>query len=239
MITKKMRIKSILNYIGSVISWTLFSILIICAAFLLYYFVSWKLYEATGSKYKPFFSVYTIVSPSMVPTINVYDVIINKTVKKPTDVKVSDIITFESTGVLSHGLTVTHRVQDIYYDESASDYEYVTKGDNNPIKDDTPASYSNLIGKVVLKIPGLGNVQRFVWSKIGWLVVVIIPALVIIIQDIMKLIKKEISVLGLGLLKTFFSNIPSFNSELAYNPSLVKSTGRIFVGLFMDSLAFL
>ena len=39
MITKKMRIKSILNYIGSVISWTLFSILIICAAFLLYYFV--------------------------------------------------------------------------------------------------------------------------------------------------------------------------------------------------------
>ena len=126
MITKKMRIKSILNYIGSVISWTLFSILIICAAFLLYYFVSLKLYEAKGSKYKPFFSVYTIVSPSMVPTINVYDVIINKTVKKPTDVKVSDIITFESTGVLSHGLTVTHRVQDIYYDESASDYEYVT-----------------------------------------------------------------------------------------------------------------
>ena len=182
MITKKMRIKSILNYIGSVISWTLFSILIICAAFLLYYFVSLKLYEAKGSKYKPFFSVYTIVSPSMVPTINVYDVIINKTVKKPTDVKVSDIITFESTGVLSHGLTVTHRVQDIYYDESASDYEYVTKGD-------TPASYSNLIGKVVLKIPGLGNVQRFVGSKIGWLVVVIIPALVIIIQDIMKLIK--------------------------------------------------
>ena len=49
MITKKMRIKSILNYIGSVISWTLFSILIICAAFLLYYFVSLKLYEAKGS----------------------------------------------------------------------------------------------------------------------------------------------------------------------------------------------
>ena len=48
MITKKMRIKSILNYIGSVISWTLFSILIICAAFLLYYFVSLKLYEAKG-----------------------------------------------------------------------------------------------------------------------------------------------------------------------------------------------
>ena len=78
MITKKMRIKSILNYIGSVISWTLFSILIICAAFLLYYFVSLKLYEAKGSKYRPFFSVYTIVSQSMVPTINVLDVIINK-----------------------------------------------------------------------------------------------------------------------------------------------------------------
>ena len=51
------------------------------------------------------------------------------------------------------------------------------------------AASHGVIGKVVLKIPGLGNVQRFVGSKIGWLVVVIIPALVIIIQDIMKLIK--------------------------------------------------
>ncbi len=189
MITKKMRIKSIINYIGSVISWTLFALLLLCAALLLYYFISLKLYESKGSKYKPLFSVYTIVSQSMVPTINVYDVIINKTVNEPTDIKVNDIITFESTGVLSTGLTVTHRVQDIYYDENASDYEYVTKGDNNPIKDDAPASYSNLIGKVVLKIPGLGNVQRFVGSKIGWLVVVIIPALVVLIQDVMKLIK--------------------------------------------------
>ena len=156
MITKKMRIKSILNYIGSVISWTLFSILIICAAFLLYYFVSLKLYEAKGSKYKPFFSVYTIVSPSMVPTINVYDVIINKTVKKPTDVKVSDIITFESTGVLSHGLTVTHRVQDIYYDESASDYEYVTKGDNNPSEDKESVKEEQVLGKVIFKVKYLG-----------------------------------------------------------------------------------
>ena len=189
MVTKKMKIKSIINYIFSVLSWTLFSILIICAVFLAYYFVAMKLYIAKGDKYKPFFSVYTIVSPSMVPTINVYDIIINKAVNNPTDVQKEDIITFTSTGVLSKGLTVTHRVKDILIDEQTNEYEYVTKGDNNLIKDDTPAKYSNLIGKVILRFPGLGKVQAFVGSKFGWLVVVIIPALIIIIQDVLKLIK--------------------------------------------------
>lgn len=189
MVTKKMKIKSIINYIFSVLSWTLFSILIICAVFLAYYFVAMKLYIAKGDKYKPFFSVYTIVSPSMVPTINVYDIIINKAVNNPTDVQKEDIITFTSTGVLSNGKTVTHRVKDILIDEQTNEYEYVTKGDNNLIKDDTPAKYSNLIGKVILRFPGLGKVQAFVGSKFGWLVVVIIPALIIIIQDLLKLIK--------------------------------------------------
>lgn len=189
MVTKKMKIKSIINYIFSVLSWTLFSILIICAVFLAYYFVAMKLYIAKGDKYKPFFSVYTIVSPSMVPTINVYDIIINKAVNNPTDVQKEDIITFTSTGVLSNGLTVTHRVKDILIDEQTNEYKYVTKGDNNLIKDDTPAKYSNLIGKVILRFPGLGKVQAFVGSKFGWLVVVIIPALIIIIQDVLKLIK--------------------------------------------------
>ncbi len=189
MVTKKMKIKSIINYIFSVISWTLFSLLIFCAAFLIYYFVALKLYEAKGPKYKPLFSIYTIVTDSMVPTINVYDIIINKDVKNPTDIKKGDIITFISKGIVSYGMTITHRVNDIYVDEKTNEYEYVTKGDHNPIKDDTPAPYSNLIGKVILRFPGLGQVQRFVGTKFGWLVVVIIPALVIIIQDIMKLIK--------------------------------------------------
>ncbi|MDD5865758.1 MAG: signal peptidase I [bacterium] len=189
MVTKKMKIKSIINYVCSVISWTLFSILIVCAVLLAYYFVSMKLYIAKGDKYKPFFSVYTIVSPSMVPTINVYDIIINKAVNNPTDIQKEDIITFTSTGVLSNGLTVTHRVQDITTNKETNEYEYITKGDNNLIADDAPAKYSNLIGKVILRFPGLGRVQAFVGSKLGWLVVVIIPALIIIIQDVLKLIK--------------------------------------------------
>lgn len=189
MITKKMKIKSILNYIGSVISWTLFSILIICASFLLYYFVSLKLYEMKGEKYKPFFSVYTIVSKSMVPTINRYDIIINKAINNPEEVQKNDIITFHSNGVITTGLTITHRVQDIFIDKQTHEFKYVTKGDNNVVKDDTPAKYSNLIGKVVLRLPGLGKVQEFVGTKFGWLLVVVIPALFVIIQDVFKLIK--------------------------------------------------
>ena len=75
------------------------------------------------------------------------------------------------------------------FNKETNEYEYITKGDNNLIADDAPAKYSNLIGKVILRFPGLGRVQAFVGSKLGWLVVVIIPALIIIIQDVLKLIK--------------------------------------------------
>lgn len=187
--TKSIKIKSYLNYIGSVISWTVFVILLSCAFLLAYYFVSLKLYDAKGSKYRPIFSIYTIVSPSMVPTINVRDIIVNKTINDPKVINIGDIITFKSTGVLSNGLTVTHRVQDININESTQEYEYTTKGDNNLIKDDSPATYSNLVGKVILRFPGLGNLQAFVASKFGWLIVVIVPALYILIADVFKLIR--------------------------------------------------
>lgn len=178
----------IIKVIGKVLSWALFVILLIAAAFLLYYFVATKIYAAKGSGYEPKFSIYTIASGSMVPKIKVYDAIVNVRVDSPNDIEVGDVITFVSTSLLSPGKTITHRVIAITADEDGN-VCYQTKGDANDIADQACAKYHNIIGKVIFKIPQLGRVQKILASKGGWLIFILVPALYIIGRDILRLTK--------------------------------------------------
>ncbi|MEG0909755.1 MAG: signal peptidase I [Bacilli bacterium] len=180
--------KEIFQLISTILSWTLFVLLIICAAFLLYYFVATRLYATKGDKYEPKFSLYTIVSPSMVPNINVYDVIVNMRVDEPKDIKINDVITFTSSSSESSGMTITHRVISVIKDE-AGNVSYQTKGDNNPVEDSGSVPFNSIIGRVGIRIPMLGRIQFFVASKMGWLFVIVLPALYIILKDLLKIFK--------------------------------------------------
>ena len=182
------RFKEVCKFISTVLSWTFFVLLLIIAGLLLYYFISTKIYASKGDNYKPAFGLYTIVSPSMEPNLKIYDVIVDTNVNSPDDIKEGDIITFISTSSLSKGMTITHRVIKIE-DTPDKGRVYYTKGDNNLSPDARPAEYQNILGKVILKIPQLGRVQSFLATKGGWLVVVVIPALIIIIKDVLKLFK--------------------------------------------------
>jgi len=177
-----------LKVIGKVLSWALFVVLLIAAVFLLYYFVATKIYAAKGPGYEPKFSIYTIASPSMTPTLKVYDAIINVKIDDPNDIEVGDVITFVSTSLLSPGMTITHRVVAITKDDSGA-ICYQTKGDFNPVADQACAKYNNIIGKVIFKIPQLGRIQYLLASKAGWLLFILIPALYIIGRDILKISK--------------------------------------------------
>ncbi len=188
MFEKKRTPKSVLKNIMTIISWVIFTILIIIGALLLYYAVSMRLYATKGDKFEPKFALYTIVSPSMVPNLNVYDTIVDLRVDKKEDIKVNDVITFISTSSISSGMTVTHRVVEIVNDGDGT-ISYRTKGDNNLTTDSSTAPYENVIGKVWFKIPQLGRLQFFIASKGGWLICVLIPALFIIVKDILKIIK--------------------------------------------------
>ena len=182
---------NILKFISGIISWTILVILVIVAGFLLYYFVSVKLYAQKGEAYKPAFSLYTILSPSMEPNIKVYDVIFDMNVDSPEDIKEGDVITFISTATLTKGMTITHRVVAVIQDESG--YSYMTKGDNNLANDGAAVPFDNVLGKVLFKIPQLGRVQEFLGTKGGWLIVVVIPALIVIISDILKIFRLQSS----------------------------------------------
>jgi len=179
--------KGILKFISTVVSWTALVILILLALFLAYYFIGSKLSEQKGEKFEPIVSLYTIISPSMTPNINVWDVVVDKKINKPEDIKEGDVITFISTSSISTGMTITHRVIEVVEDENGVAYR--TKGDNNLSPDTSPAKYDNVIGKVILRIPKLGKVQDLLANKGGWLIAVVIPALFIIISDILKIFK--------------------------------------------------
>lgn len=183
---KKRNYKGIFDFIGKIFSTTILIILLLVGAFLLYYFIMTKMAIKDPSK-KPPINIYTIVSGSMEPTIKVYDVVIDKAVTNPEDIKVGDVITFISTSSISEGLLVTHRVQEVKVVDGK--YEFVTKGDFNGAADSDTAKFDNLVGKVIFKIPQLGRIQFFVASKLGWFLVVMLPAFGVIIYDVMKLLR--------------------------------------------------
>lgn len=177
--------KGVFKFIASIISWTALVILILLALFLAYYTISTSIFSKKGEEYEPFVSLYTIVSGSMEPNINIYDVVISKKVKSPKDIKAGDVITFISTSSISKGMTITHRVVEVIENENGVAYR--TKGDNNISPDTAPAEFNNVIGKVILRVPQLGRVQSFLGTQGGWLIVIVIPALIIIISDILKI----------------------------------------------------
>ena len=104
--------------------------------------------------------------------------------------KIGDIITFISPDTRFGGISVTHRIIDKIYDESAGIYTYRTQGDANNVADAVPVPNQNILGKVIVKIPKLGYIQDILASKGGLIVLVLIPCLAILSYDIMKIFRK-------------------------------------------------
>ena len=172
----------------SVICTFILIFLIVVGSLMFYYNRKTKMMQARGESYTPPFGLYTIISGSMEPNIHVYDVVVALGEDDINKIKVGDVITFISTWDVNEGLIVTHRVISIDKN-SKGEYELTTKGDNNPVKDGAVVTKTNLIGKVILRIPSLGKIQFFLATKIGWLLVIYIPALGIIIYDILKIFR--------------------------------------------------
>ncbi len=178
--------KSVFRMIADIISWTIFALLMLLAAFLIYYVIATNIYARKGERFRPIVSLYTIISGSMLPTIKVYDVVVNLRIDDPVKLKEGDVITFISQSKINYGETITHRINKITYDNGT--YYFTTKGDNNLVPDETPVEFNNIIGKVVLKIPQLGQAQFFLLKQGSKLFLVLIPSFGILIYDLLKML---------------------------------------------------
>ena len=128
--------------------------------------------------------LFSVQSGSMEPTIHVGSIVINL---PQTNYQKGDIITLRSERSAKE--TVTHRINDIQEEDGLTKYQ--TKGDANEDPDRELVPGSRVIGKVVFSLPYVGYVVGFAQTQIGFIVLVVIPATLIIASEVIN-IKKEI-----------------------------------------------
>jgi len=111
----------------------------------------------------------------MFPTINTGDVVISL---NNSNYKKDDIVTF-----VSRNNNITHRIVEI------KDDQIYTKGDANNNVDSEKINKKQIIGKVIYIIPKFGYFILFLKSIPGLIVLIIIPSVIIIYQEFLKIQK--------------------------------------------------
>lgn len=124
---------------------------------------------------------YLVQSGSMEPAIMTGDIIV---VHKQGSYAKNDVITFMAP---EKGI-VTHRIMNIIEEKNTTLYN--TKGDANRTDDSGNASINNVIGKVVFVVPKLGFFVGFAQSPIGLIALVLIPAGVLVLDELVKIVKE-------------------------------------------------
>lgn len=179
-------VRKVLHFLSTVLLYSLLIIVLIIAVFFGAYVIDQMIGMKNHDDRSPLFGVYVIISPSMVPNINVYDAVV--TMRVPTEkIEMYDVITFLSKDIDTHGTPITHRVVGIVETEDGK-IGYRTKGDNNNAEDNALIMEDEVIGKVLFRIPMIGYVRNFITSKLGWLLIVVLPCVGVIIYDIGKLV---------------------------------------------------
>ncbi len=176
------------KFILGVLSYALFIWLLLIGITLLVYVLDIKIRAAKGDTSSPTFNAYVVLTGSMLPAIEVYDVVITKKVD-PATLNEGDVITFASADSRFMNTIITHRIIKKNYDKENNTYSFQTQGDNNNVADSALVPQNNIYGKVILKIPKLGYLQEFLATDGGWIIVILIPCLVVISYDIVKLAK--------------------------------------------------
>jgi len=120
--------------------------------------------------------VFIVESGSMEPRIHLGSVIFIRDVN-PNFIKKGDIITYKKNDIL-----VTHRVIEI---DNEGDLKFKTKGDASEDADSGLISKEQVVGKFLFTIPLFGYIVVNL-KKIGF-VLIIIPAVLIIYREIMKI----------------------------------------------------
>jgi signal peptidase len=113
--------------------------------------------------------------------------------KPSAEYNVGDIITFGTYSKTK--APTTHRIVEVTTSnvaaaESNSAPVYITKGDANNAPDPKPVTKNEIIGKVMFDAPYLGYVVAFTRQPMGFLLVLLIPAAVIISDEVKKIIKE-------------------------------------------------
>jgi len=134
----------------------------------------------------PFF---VVSSGSMVPELEVYDVLVVQGNTPFEEIKVGDIIVFDRPS--GHDRVIVHRVVAIIDEDP---FTLRTKGDANPASipgTDFPITAEEYIGQVAYIIPQVGYITRILSPPINYIVIAII-VVIMIFKQISKSRKEKV-----------------------------------------------
>ena len=148
--------------------------------------VIWIGLQAAFGTQNPF---YVVASGSMIPELQVYDVLIVQGHTPFEDIEIGDIIVFDRPS--DHNRVIVHRVVSITDDDPKT---LRTKGDANPASipgTDFPITQEEYIGKVEYTIPQVGYVTQFLKPPINYVIIVVVIGIMVVKQIANKKKKKE------------------------------------------------
>lgn len=156
-----------LKLLLNTISWGALAVLASMAIFVL------------SSNYQIFggYRSYLIQSGSMEPAIMTGDIIV---VKSQGSYVINDVVAFNS-----EDRVVTHRL--ISKEGDPANPKFSTKGDANRSQDFDTIGLSQIIGKVVLVIPKLGYLVAFSKSLPGFIIMILIPTIIFLLDELLKM----------------------------------------------------
>ncbi len=133
---------------------------------------------------------YVVASGSMLPELQVYDVLIVQGHVLFEDVQIGDIIVFDRPS--GHDRVIVHRVVSITDDDPRT---LRTKGDNNVASipgTDFPITEKEYIGKVQFNIPQIGYVTQILKPPTNYILIVLVIG-VMIVKEIFKRKKEKVT----------------------------------------------
>jgi len=160
------------------IIYSIFIVFIVAVALLLIVSV----FPITGN-----YKLMIVQSGSMTPAIKMGSVVVAKPAE---NYQIGDVITFGP--YTRTQAPTTHRIYDIKVTDGNP--VYITKGDANNAPDQREITKRDIVGKVLFCIPYLGYAVDFAKRPLGFSLIIIVPAALIIIDEIKNIygeIKKK------------------------------------------------
>ncbi len=136
--------------------------------------IVWITFQTIFGTYNPF---YVVSSGSMIPAIQIFDILVVQSNYDFNAIDVGDIIVFSRP--INHDKVIVHRV-DAIIDQEHSVIR--TKGDANlaPIPGtDFPITENEYIGKVMYVVPYIGYFIRFLAPPVNYVVIVVVISIMI------------------------------------------------------------
>lgn len=124
-----------------------------------------------------------VKSGSMEPTIHTGSIVV---VKPMASYQKGDIVTFGPD--TKKEIPITHRIIEVR--GTGAQMRFLTKGDANEDKDMKEIASREIIGKVLFSVPYLGYVIDFARKPLGFFLLIIVPACIVIVDELITIWKE-------------------------------------------------